>query len=666
MKKKIVALLSLILALVMSFSLIACNGNDGDDDKGNTTGGNEGNNQGNTQGGNEEGKEPTVAEMTQKAAKAVAEFVGSDGAKFTMDVKLASKSGVGVDMSIDAEKSGNIVKAVIPVTGGEGNQVNPIAENNADEKQTVIVNLETGYAYTVKTVDGKLTVVDYNGMCAGLYEYVDYMLGSFAADDADYTALADYVTYDKTNSTVTLSYDCAEKLNDFTDPLYRGYKGKQNVTWLIEEYIDLLSDGTLGLKKSGIGKLSIYDYVIKFVGTMQNQTIGENLDILKTPAGGGIDVEKILKDNDIDVEAMLKQIGIDVTWEQIRARKLGDAIVGAYVGLGDVIGGIISPAPKLYDGQDGEGDGNQGEGDGMSAVLMQALYDALNGALTYKPTENDPKADAVIKTLLDTVIGVTDGFKVNSLIDEYVQPNVPELYAAIKSGLQVKKAIVELSVKLDKNDKLDELNVSALFSHDYKADEIPEDFVVLSDNDYKATVTIKASGTAAGKIDTDFVYDGELLNNHSIEFPTAVIYGEIKEDVKVYIDLAGADKKQGFKIEVVDDKGLKDTVATFDEKSSCIVFKASYIKEAIAANRPYISVDVKVSYSDEEDYPPHTSKASVSLIYLPDTIEDYGPFAESMIKDILGGMIGGEPENPEIGSEPENPEIGGEQEQLAA
>lgn len=681
MKKKLIALLSLVMAIIMSFTLVACNDNN---PGGNNPGGD--NPGGNNPGGDIGDKEPTKAEMTDKAAKAVAEFIGTDGVKITVDVKLTSKSGADdVVMSFPAERSGNILKAVLPApknddNGEGGGDVTPAAEGDgetAPETLTYIVNLDTGYTYVTTEEDGKLTVVDYNtSLPAGLYGYIEYMADVLTPEgEADYSAVIDKVAYDKDTATVTLSYEGAEKINDLTEPLMTAYKNKDTLTNLIEDYLDLLSGGTLGLKEKGVGKTSIYDFVTGFVTGLQDQTVGFVLDAFKEEPFN-IDIEKILQENGIDVDALLQQFGFDtLTWNDVKARKLNDVIVGAYLGVMEALtppqdpdqgdnqevqtlaeGDVTDPTNPGGDQTDpSEGDDpSQEQQPGMAEVLMPVILAAVNGALTYVPEEGDPKADAVVKGLLDSLIAMTDSFKVDALIDS-LQTQVPELYEFIKAEVQITKAEASVSVKLDKNDKLDSLSFNAKFAHDYKNEQMPQNFTFLTDNDYTVSITVKVNEVVSNPEAITFEYSDDLW---FAGIPDAVVYGNITEDIKIYVDTMNLTDVTFTQLEIA---GAPEGTVTFDKATSCIVIKASYYNEFIKTASYGDTIVVKCAFTAQKTaVDSYSYQGGTEILYLPDTAEGFEPLVKNIVQKIFADMGGGNDDNGNGGNGNGGIEDGGE------
>ncbi|MDE6965379.1 MAG: hypothetical protein K2O94_00220, partial [Clostridiales bacterium] len=150
MKKKLTAIISLLIAVVMSFALIACD-NDDNGDNGNSA--------------------PPVL------SSAIAKLKSADGYKGGIKFLASTeKHKNAVDFEGAIEKRGSKFKA----TAGEG-----------ETAKSYIVDMATGYMYT-QGVDGYY----FNQFTpAGTFDYAQYMLGVLL-ENADGKTLDDLFEYD--------------------------------------------------------------------------------------------------------------------------------------------------------------------------------------------------------------------------------------------------------------------------------------------------------------------------------------------------------------------------------------------------------------------------------------------------------------------------------------
>lgn len=614
MKKRLTAVLSLILALVMSFALVACDNGKGP---------------GETEkpGGEQP---PATAEMTEKAVDAVTTLFAEKGVKATVDIKLSSKLGAddNVDMSIPVEKSGNKLKATVPADEGG--------------TATVVIDLDTGYSYTVVDQSGTATAVSYESVLpAGLYGYIEHMLNVVAdGEDADFSEWDEKIEYDKDSQTVALSYDGVKQVNDFTLPLYDAYEKKSSLTTLLDDYFDLLSGGQMVFAPlpQGTNGMSFVTLAIDFVESMQDSTLGDILTTAKESYD--IDVEKLLEDNDIDVAALLKeQFGIETTWEAIKARKLGDMIVGAYNAL---MQALTPPDQEVNAIAEGDEITDEDQSAGMASMLAAII----NGALTGTPQEGQ-SAKAIAENLFNMLLVITNGLKTDVVIDTYIAPQLPELAEAIKSKVQITKANAKLSVKLN-GDKLDTLFFKAELSHNYTK-EAAEGFVFLADNDYKVEFTVKVSEISATPANIEFAYGD--MSDVSYYAPDVVITGDtVTSDVKIFVELGGRQNNQGVTVDVgeceyVYNESFGDYVPslvaneniTYDKASSVVTIKAAYLAGYFAKAEAGVPLELCFAVTETVGSDTGEYVSTFNVILLSDDPQSIG----DLFKNLIGGIAGG-------------------------
>ncbi len=606
MKRIFACIVSLMTALVMCFAFVACDGRpsgvvpDGDP------------------GGNTPAPTPTPTPdggkdgMAAKALNAVRELFDESGFKGEVGYKLSSdgiKASNGViEQTVAAEKRGNVLRASYTTSDGE---------------KDVLFDLDTGYEYNVKEVDGALEVLRADSVLpAGLYGYAQTMIGELVPD-GDVTADDELIEYDATTKTVSFHADGAEKINDMLEPLYTAYKSG-SVIDLLDGYIEYFSDGAYTFSHTtAVGVISIYDLIYGYIGTFKDMDIGT---VLETAKSMGLDIQAMLEQNGIDVLATLAQYGVDITEEQLLARKLGQVMVGAYNALGRILGGANTPSSA----QDGE----QTPSGGTDEMLSMILSAALKGAFV-----DDADGSTAEKAFAD-VVEMLDALKVKALIDNLSEQD-PELVAFIANGVELKKLTTDVSVKLDDSDKLSELKFEFVLAHAYTGD-VAADFSFLADNNYTAEFTVTVTEHMASSQAFEYTFgDGYSINAYSAG---AIVYGEITDDITVFVELGALDVNASvtgvYKVDA--DRTMIELQCgdkvTYDAATSVITIKADFYNEFLATATSGEKLSVELSID------PALSSAPiyVGVEYLPDDPQALLEYLAEKLKSIYP-PDGGEP-----------------------
>ncbi len=234
MKKRFISFISMLVAFVMCFALVAC----GDDGAGNN-GGNGGT------GGEITGPTVTAAE----AANAVKELITSDGysAKFSVNIK-SDNTGESI-YAVDVKKLGS--RIMIPVSATEN----------------AVIDLETGYVYSVSDSGATYMHVIPQGFTA-------YLAGFLDANGVEFD-LADIMPeYDAATKSMTYELDFANAVNTVTKPFYDAVKFDKTVGALLDDYVSLLTDGQLNF-----GNLLVM--LDMLVEESKDQTIAETIAAIK-------------------------------------------------------------------------------------------------------------------------------------------------------------------------------------------------------------------------------------------------------------------------------------------------------------------------------------------------------------------------------------------------
>lgn len=299
MKKKFSAVLSLLLALVMCFALIACDSGDPDDGP---------------------SKPPVVS-------SAVAKLRSADGYKGAVMFKAETgKHKAAVDFDGAFEKRGNMIKA----TAGEG-----------ETAEDYVFDAATGYLYT-NTANGYYFE---SLLPQGIVDYAEYMLETLLVElskKSGEKSVDDLFVYDGDTRTSTFKYDGATTANAYLAPVISAYKNKSNFITLINNYLKLVSpDPTRPYTFE-----AVMDMLITFVATQPDAPLGT---LIQAAEGYGIDVYGLLEKS-----GLLERYNITLdaaTKEKIEARKVAEFVTALDEVLNTVKDDptIIENIPALLD-----------------------------------------------------------------------------------------------------------------------------------------------------------------------------------------------------------------------------------------------------------------------------------------------------------------------------
>ena len=271
MKKKLTAIISLLIAVVMSFALIACdNGDNGDN--GNSA--------------------PPVL------SSAIAKLKSADGYKGGIKFLASTeKHKNAVDFEGAIEKRGSKFKA----TAGEGNAA-----------EQYIFDLKTGYLYS----DTQNGYYFETLLPAGTIDYAQFMIGKML-ENANVESIDDLFEYDATTHTSTFSCDGVQTANAYLAPIISAYKNNSNAVTLINNYLKLASpDPTRPYTLDGV-----LDMAVTFVASQPEVTLGA---MIQAASAYGIDVYGLLEKSGV-----LAKFGITLdaaTKQKIEARKVAEFV----------------------------------------------------------------------------------------------------------------------------------------------------------------------------------------------------------------------------------------------------------------------------------------------------------------------------------------------------
>lgn len=290
MKKKLTAIISLLIAVVMSFALIACdNGDNGD--SGNSA--------------------PPVL------SSAIAKLKSADGYKGGIKFLASTeKHKNAVDFEGAIEKRGSKFKA----TAGEG-----------ETAEQYIFDLKTGYLYS----DTQNGYYFETLLPAGTIDYAQFMIGKML-ENADGKTLDDLFEYDGDTRTATYAYDGAVQANAYLAPIISAYKNNSNAVTLINNYLKLASpDPTRPYTLDGV-----LDMAVTFVASQPDATLGA---MIQAASAYGIDVYGLLEKSGV-----LAKFGITLdaaTKQKIEARKVAEFVTA----LNEVAAEIKDNPPSVQD-----------------------------------------------------------------------------------------------------------------------------------------------------------------------------------------------------------------------------------------------------------------------------------------------------------------------------
>ncbi len=290
MKKKLTAIISLLIAVVMSFALIACdNGDNGDN--GNSA--------------------PPVLSSALAKLQSADGFVGE--MKFFAETE---KKKNALDYDGTVEKRGDRVKVAL----GEGNAA-----------EQYIFDLKTGYLYS----DTQNGYYFETLLPAGTIDYAQFMIGKML-ENANVESIDDLFEYDATTHTSTFSCDGVQTANAFLAPIISAYKNNSNAVTLINNYLKLASpDPTRPYTLDGV-----LDMAVTFVASQPEVTLGA---MIQAASAYGIDVYGLLEKSGV-----LAKFGITLdaaTKQKIEARKVAEFVTA----LNEVAAEIKDNPPSVQD-----------------------------------------------------------------------------------------------------------------------------------------------------------------------------------------------------------------------------------------------------------------------------------------------------------------------------
>lgn len=336
MKKKLISVISLLIAFVMCFSLIACGGDN-----------------------NDGGDNATPPDMYAAITKALY----ADGLKGEMAATYKSDSGEGSG-NYSVEKRYQIMRLT--------------AAEESDE--AYVVNISTGALYAEE-----------GGECDPIYQIPETLYSRIApilTGDIDEEKAAEIVnkfSYNSNDRTATAVFDETDRANALLAPLLTSYKGKSSVKKLIDSYLAMFSPDpanprTLESVLDNVGEyillnsdmeagevfalaeaqgVDVYELIETYMGikltpemkaAMETRTLGEMVvglngvlpSIMSAMSGGeGLDMNTVIMSvfnavffDEVDVDNLEEAVdnvksAIDAALTLIRTRDVVDNVLGA-------------------------------------------------------------------------------------------------------------------------------------------------------------------------------------------------------------------------------------------------------------------------------------------------------------------------------------------------
>lgn len=607
MKKRFTALLSLLVALVMCFSFVACgsdNGGTGSDPGG--------------PGGGETPTTPSAAQMFDKATAGLTELAKGDGFKGAMSYTVASAlAPEGVGDSVSVEKRGDMVK--VDITGGE----------------PLYIDTSSGYVYgKIKT--GK-SLTAYYFPLERYAAYLEYFAASITPPETELPGedapaptaqvsdpdaafaltylkqmLLSFMNYDDATKTLSLTVDVADTVNVFLDPLQSAYKANTSLKGLINNYIRLVTNYAFTYD-------TLMASVANFVIGSGDSTCGEILTLLN---GYGV-----------DVIGLLEQFSMGLSAEQqaaLNARTVREAVYG----LNAFIAEMSKTAPAAAEGEagtPGTGEGSTGSSPALEMLSAAAEY------IFFAPVElpDDPKGEKFVGEVDKTLKAITSAlelYKFKDLIDG-LPAGHEAVTALITTDFDFEKLSLKASVTFGDNDVVTGVEFTAEAKHDYVAPENAPYHPLLGNNNFKASVKLAVSEYLSAPA----AFELPAVDNTYTVMAFLPLYGELA-DVNIEIDNKGIAYDANSVIIMIDDVPYTGT-----DKSLCTLNNgtgALSVKKELLENCSY-SVQMVFPNTDG-------GHLAVTFVRMPETVDD-------MINTVMSAIKAVTPDNPPVKDPSEGP-----------
>lgn len=424
MKKKFIVLISVIVAFIMSLSLVACGGND--------------------RGGN------AVAPSAGAVKSAMSDFLQVDGFAGKVGLEVSTKNTQPIKYEFGIEKRDEVIELAVdfsnmfPSESGIEMPFDPIK---------AYIDLKGGYF-------GMSPIMGFGGnqmsqlFPSGLFDYISGALGGIDISADDIT-LPEF-KFNASTGEIYYNIALSEYANKVLLPLYDAYEMNKSIIDLAEDYSLAFSDDKVSVK-------SYYELLKTNIGTIESYTVDSFLGMLEDVSPQAVAVIREQIDNNFTVEQKAA----------IGSRTIGQMMVG----LSKYLTSFGIASAQADDSASGS----------VSTYPIASLKDIVDGAIDAilfseidSETYEKDLQDAM--TLVDTALKM----RVNQVLPNLLPSTyVGMLNFLIDNEITFDKLDFVIAAKIDAGGKVRSISASANIKHSYTAAQnaanIPELF---ADNDY--------------------------------------------------------------------------------------------------------------------------------------------------------------------------------------
>lgn len=372
-------------------------------------------------------------------------LAATDGYKINIDGSLKTKANAtGEAIKLAAEKRGNSIKLD---AGGE----------------TCIYDLDTGYMY-VKGADGKY--VWEQPFPAGMPDYIASQMGG----DVDTSIIDRLAVYDETSDAYVIHIDIAEQFNALTAPLYAAYNGTGENGSLYA-----LLNGYIKLYDAALSVDSMLETATAFIDGVKDMTIDD--------VCAAIDELKLL---DAPVKEMLEQAGFTKEmYDSIKDRKVGEMLTAALDCVEEYLQALGQYDPSDPDAVEPVLDPNM--------LLYAALFEEVSA-------EDVARLKSRLNKYATALIEMLKQMSVKDMIDMNIVGQ-PALGIMLSESVQFTELKADIYIKISESGELASVTGSVKLAHDYTpgadVDTGSADLAFLVDNDYHMEFAVTFSDYTA-------------------------------------------------------------------------------------------------------------------------------------------------------------------------
>lgn len=557
MKKKIMTVISLIVAFVMCFALVACNDPSSDpvDPEGPAD------------------KNQLPADKMIAAVENLATLHGyTVGGKMTLDSDGTDTPDV---TEFTLEKKGDFVKV------------------SAEGEDTVYINFKTGYLYT--EVEGGSNCAQSQAIPSGYAAYIVEVIKNAMPTDADKAefreTLENLFSYDDETKTGSYTLKLKDVANELVAPVQKSYKNGGMLGALIDEYLEMFVPDEDYQSVAGI-----LNQLVKMYGDVEDVTLGEAMT----------EIEKYL--NGQTVPELLESVGFglpDDQWTAIRERTVGEAVAGLIKFVNSMMPGNNGVSTLEESGASG----SEADDDDEPSEAMQMVYEALNYILFEEITDKElEQVPATLEVYKAVIVGMLNSINVKTTIDKYSDKIPADVLLLITKPIKMTALDAKVEFTFDDDYNFSNLTITGLMTHDYTS-VAGDGAKFFADNNYTCTIELGIS---------DYVTEGEYNitvaprteNPGTVSRSVIVVADPSAEKVDFYYEEAGTITVSDYKF--LKANGSEYTVAadavTYNAASKTFSVKYSALAPMIAAEDFYtvesgvITMTADVEYSAGETY----------------------------------------------------------------